>query len=79
MIEKSRFTSVDEQTVLKVSRNKKIHDFEDGLLYYSALDSGCIYIVTEDRNDFYFSEVEVLPSRLFIEKYVFKINGFTDL
>jgi predicted nucleic acid-binding protein len=51
---------------------KKIHDFEDGLQYYSALNSGCKYIVTEDLNDFYFSDIEVLSSRRFLENIVFK-------
>ena len=74
LIEKLRFTAVDEQSVLKVSKNKKIHDFEDGLQYYSALESDCTCIVTEDRNDFYFSEIEVVSSRSFLEKYAFKLS-----
>lgn len=71
LIDKLRFTAVNEQTVFEVRKNKKIHDFEDGLQYYSAIDSGCDYIITEDKNDFYFSDIEVLSSRLFLEKYVF--------
>ena len=71
LIEKLRFTTISEKMVFEVEKNKKIHDFEDGLQYYSAVDSGCKYIITEDLNDFYFSELEVLPSRLFLEKYVF--------
>jgi predicted nucleic acid-binding protein len=71
LIEKLKFTAIEEQTVFAVEKNKKIHDFEDGLQYYSAMDSGCKCIVTEDLNDFYFSEIEVLNSRQFLEKYVF--------
>lgn len=71
LIEKLRFTTISEKMVIEVERNKKIHDFEDGLQYYSAIDSGCRYIITEDLNDFYFSEIEVIPSRIFLEKYVF--------
>lgn len=71
LIEKLRFTSINEKMVFEVEKNKKIHDFEDGLQYYSAIDSGCKYIITEDINDFYFSDLEVLPSRKFLEKYVF--------
>lgn len=71
LIEKLRFTTISEKMVFEVEKNKKIHDFEDGLQYYSAIDSGCKYIVTEDLNDFYFSEIDVLPSRLFLEKYLF--------
>ena len=54
-----------------VVKNKKIHDLEDGLQYYSAIDSGCKCIITEDQSDFYFSEIEVLTSRAFIENYIF--------
>ncbi|MCW3082718.1 MAG: twitching motility protein PilT [Bacteroidetes bacterium] len=71
LAERLHFTSVDEETVQSVIRNKKIHDFEDGLQYYSVLESDCKYIVTEDKNDFYFSEIEVLGSRMFLEKYIF--------
>ncbi|MGQ0827550.1 MAG: PIN domain-containing protein [Bacteroidota bacterium] len=72
LIEKLGFTSITEKTVMQVGNNKKIHDFEDGLQYYSALESDCKYIITEDLKDFYFSEIEVLSSRQFLEKYVFK-------
>jgi predicted nucleic acid-binding protein len=65
------FTTIGPAEVLAVASNKKILDVEDGLQYYSALDSGCKVIVTEDRNDFWFSEIEVLTSRRFLEKYVF--------
>src|SRR4051812_31062346 len=51
------FTSVDQGTVKDVLHNKMIHDIEDGLQYYSAIESGCKCIITEDRNDFYFSEI----------------------
>ena len=71
LIEKLGITSITEKTVFEVGKNKKIHDFEDGLQYYSACESGCKYIVTDDLNDFYFSELEVLTGRAFLEKYVF--------
>ncbi len=56
--------------VRKTNKNKQIHDFEDGLEYYSALQSNCKCIITEDENDFYFSEIEVLNSRDFLVKYM---------
>lgn len=69
---KLQITTVNDKTVRDTNLNKKIHDFEDGLKYYSALNSGCKCIVTEDLNDFYFSEIEVLTSRRFLETIVFK-------
>lgn len=71
LTEKLLFTSIDEKTVFEVEKNKKIHDFEDGLQYYSALQKECKYIITEDLDDFYFSEIEVLNSRAFLEQHVF--------
>ena len=56
--------------VRKTYKNKQIHDFEDGLEYYSALQSNCKCIITEDESDFYFSEIEVLNSRDFLVKYL---------
>ena len=71
LTEKLLFTSIDEKTVFEVEKNKKIHDFEDGLQYYSALEKECKYIITEDLGDFYFSDIEVLNSRAFLEQHVF--------
>ena len=71
LAQKIRFTSIGPNTVAEVVKNKKIHDAEDGLQYYSALESGCTCIVTEDLEDFYFSDIEVLTSRRFLENYIF--------
>ena len=62
-------TDVGEKEIMKTISNKKIHDFEDGLEYYSALNSGCKCIITEDKNDFYFSEIDVFNCEEFLEKY----------
>jgi len=70
MAQKLRFTVVGPKAVEEVVKNKKIHDLEDGLQYYSAVESGCRCIVTEDLSDFYFSEIEVLTSRGFFENYI---------
>ena len=58
-----------KEDVFMVLKNKKIQDFEDGLEYYAALDSKCKCIVTEDVNDFYFSEIEVLKPKDFLLRY----------
>ncbi|SOD12920.1 type II toxin-antitoxin system VapC family toxin [Pedobacter xixiisoli] len=50
--------------------NKKINDFEDGLEYYAASRVKCNCIVTEDIDDFYFSEIEVLSCKNFFDKYL---------
>ena len=62
--------SADKSSVVKTIENKSIQDFEDGLEYYSAEAAGCTCIITEDRNDFFFSEIEVLDSQSFLKKHV---------
>ena len=47
-------------------------DIEDGFEYYSAVDAKCTCIVTYDKRDFHFSEVEVLDAEEFLLKYVVK-------
>ena len=61
----------DVETVKQTIADKRIHDFEDGLEYYSAVRSRCEVIVTEDRDDFYFSEVPVVNCAEFLEAHVF--------
>lgn len=63
---------VDESVVSKTLKNPAVNDFEDGLEYYSALESKCKCIITEDVDDFYFSKIEVLRSEEFFKKYLFK-------
>jgi predicted nucleic acid-binding protein len=63
-------TSVSEATVKKVTKNAAIHDFEDGLEYYAAVENKCECIITEDRDDFYFSDIEVINAEGFFEKYL---------
>lgn len=65
-------TIVDESVVSKTLQNPAMNDFEDGLEYYSALESKCKCIITEDVDDFYFSKIEVLRSEEFFKKYLFK-------
>lgn len=60
----------DKKGVLAAIENKQIHDFEDGLEYYAAKHAKCKCIVTNDTNDFYFSEIEVLRPEDFLMKYV---------
>ena len=70
VIDHISISSVDENTVSKAIRNKRISDFEDGMEYYSAIQAACTCIVTEDTDDFFFSSVEVIRSEKFVEKYL---------
>ena len=65
-----KISTCSEKEVIAAATNKKINDFEDGLEYYSALHSGCTVLVTEDQDDFYFSDkIEILTALDFLKKY----------
>lgn len=49
-----------------------INDFEDRLDYYAAVENKCNCIITEDVQDFYFSEIEVLSSKDFYLRHLMK-------
>jgi len=67
-----QIAGVNETCVAKTLENVSINDFEDGLEYYAARESNCNCIITEDVQDFYFSEIEVLTSEAFFKKHLFK-------
>lgn len=69
-----KISTVGEEATKKCISNKKINDFEDGLEYYSAIEAGCNCIVTEDINDFYFADIEVLNAEDFIKKYFLQMK-----
>lgn len=72
LISKVRVTIVDSNIVNRTIKNKSISDFEDGLEYYAAQAVRCQCIITEDVGDFFFSDIEVIQSLSFLEKYVIK-------
>jgi len=64
---KLEITATDSRTVQSATSNTAIHDFEDGLEYYAALQSSCQLIVSEDVSDFYFSEIPVQDCETFLD------------
>lgn len=69
---KINITTMNTEVVRKSILDKAVEDFEDGLEYYSAIQSKCKCIVTNDRDDFYFSKIEVLNAHDFLIKHVVK-------
>ena len=59
-----------ETPVRKCLANSAVNDFEDGLEYYAAIENKCDCIITEDEEDFYFSDIEVLNCHDFYSKYM---------
>lgn len=62
--------TVGSEENLAVYSNPMIRDYEDGLQYYAARHSGCDYIITEDKNGFYYSEIPVCTSREYLLNYL---------
>lgn len=62
-------TTIDEAVTNKAIKNPQIIDFEDGLEYYSAVGKSCSTIITENKEDFFFSQIAVLNCEEFISKY----------
>jgi predicted nucleic acid-binding protein len=67
--QKINISTVSEKEVVEAATNAKIDDFEDGLQYYSALNSNCELILTENVPDFHFSKIQVLDSEDFLVNY----------
>ena len=61
-----RIAKTDKEVVEQTIRHKRVQDFEDGLEYFSAVNAGCRIIVTEDKDDFYFSELPVMNCEEFL-------------
>ena len=53
--------------------NPQVLDFEDGIQYYAAKHSGCQFIITENQNDFYFSEIQVMNCEHFLRQVVLSL------
>lgn len=66
LLDHIKVTTVNDKIVRQTLSNASIHDVEDGMLYYSAILSGCTYIVTEDKDDFYFSDIDVVGCNEFL-------------
>lgn len=57
-----------EQILRNVIQNPS--DFEDGLQYQAAIDSGCDCIITRNKKDFGFAEIPIMSAAEFLEKSI---------
>ncbi len=69
LLENISLTTIDDSVARQTADDPRINDFEDGLEYYSAIKESCKAIITEDKNDFYFSEIEVLDCSEFLSRH----------
>ena len=70
LLEHIEVADCGEKEAKMAIQNKQAHDFEDALQYYCALHAGCGHMITNDLNDFYFSEIGVLTPDTFLMRYV---------
>ena len=70
LADKLIITTMDDAVVKSAAGDRMAHDFEDGMQYYSAKHAKCKCIITHDKNDFYFSKIEVLTAEEFLLKHV---------
>lgn len=71
LVSKLNSATVDQEVVSLTAADARVTDFEDGLEYYSALNSSCEFIITEDHNGFYFSKIPVLTCDQFLNEKLF--------
>ena len=68
--ENLQIAKVDSTDVLHHYNYKQINDFEDGMEHNAAIYDKCTLLITKDKNDLYFSTIEIFNCRDFSEKYV---------
>jgi predicted nucleic acid-binding protein len=66
-----RITEMNEKTT-RLAAKSNIDDFEDALQYYSALESKCECIITENTKDFYTCDLLVMDCGQFLAEQVMK-------
>ena len=69
LAEKILIVNMGRAEVMQAAKDKRVKDFEDGMQYYAAKAAKCKCIITEDVDDFYFSDLEVLTAEQFLVKH----------
>ena len=67
-----RIAENKQSDVKEAATHKRILDFEDGLEYFAANNARCQCMITEDISDFHFSDIDILNSESFLNRYVLK-------
>ena len=63
---------VTQDCVQQALDDQAVIDFEDGIQYYAALAQQCDYLITENIDDFYFSQMTVISSKAFLQQRSFR-------
>jgi len=58
------------QTIIRQSNESSFKDFEDGIQYFCAKEAQAHLIITDNIDDFKNSDIEVITTKGFYEKYI---------
>lgn len=67
---KLEIAQIGKKETQKALNDKRIHDFEDGMQYYAAVENKCSVIITQDTADYYFSSIGVMNAEDFLKTHV---------
>lgn len=56
--------------ILEFSFESKFKDFEDGVQYFCAKSVNCDLIITDNKKDFIYSDIEIMDSIEFYNKFI---------
>ena len=70
LVKQMDITILNDEISKNSIQDVRVHVFEDGLEYYSALNESCDYIITENGEDFYFSEIPIVNCEQFLSEIV---------
>lgn len=71
LLSKLSITNCGEQEAQQAANNIKSKDFEDAIQYYSAINSGCDCIISDNIQDFFYSEIPVFSP----EQYLMQLGS----
>ena len=71
LAQKLHISEMGKKEVLQAVQSAKMKDFEDAMQYFSALNSRCDVIITEDKSGFYYSKIKVTGAEDFLINMAF--------
>ncbi len=67
LLEHVTVSTINHEMTVKAIEQPRVHDVEDGIQYFSAMHHRCEYLLTENVEDFYFSDIPVMRADDFLK------------
>ncbi len=64
--------TTENEVIVRQSLHSKFNDLEDAIQYFSALNSKIDVIITQNIQDYHWSEIAVLTPEMFCQYYTFQ-------